>query len=335
VKRLWWLAPLLAGCGYREGALDPASAEALTIAVVWWIFLATALFVFLGVLVALAVAFYRGRARAAREGRAPELEPERRLELRTERAVATSSLFSVVVLIGLLVVSIVEGRELFSTPAPSLRVKMTARQWWWEIQYQDPRPDHLITTANELYLPIGTPVDIELSSADVIHSLWIPNLHGKRDLIPGHKSHLRLVPNRLGRFEGHCAEFCGLEHARMELTVTVQSQEHFAAWQAAQRTPARVPTNEQARRGAEVFVRGSCHLCHSVAGTSAAAAAGPDLTHVASRAWLAAGALQNSPQNLRLWVTDPQRVKPGAKMPPLVMPEHELDDLLAYVGGLE
>jgi len=322
-------------CDYRRGALDPVSDQALVIAILWWAFFWTSMVVFAGVLVALGIAFVRGRRRERREGADADHDPSAAEEHRTERVVFTATGVSALVLVGLLVASIASGRELGTHAEPALHVKVIAHQWWWEVQYPGPTAADLVQTANELHLPAGRTVDIELRSADVIHSLWMPNLQGKRDLIPGHANHLVIRAMRVGSYEGHCAEFCGLEHARMELPVTVEPEDRFSAWLEAARTPARVPADEAARRGGELFLRGPCALCHNVTGTDASASAGPDLTHVASRAWLAAGALPNSRENLRAWLADPQRVKPGAQMPATALPPAELSDVVTYLETLK
>jgi len=321
-------------CDYRRGALDPASPDAMLIQILWWVFFWTAAFVFTGVLVALAVALYRGRGRATAQGSSPDVHPDAALERRTERAVLAATALSVVILVSLLLASVFGGRTLFRSPHAPLHAKLVAHQWWWEIQYHGKTASDLVTTANELHLPAGVPVDVELASADVIHSLWIPNLHGKRDLIPGHLSHLVLRPARPGSYEGRCAEFCGLQHAKMDLRVIVEPPAQFSAWLTAARRPAPPPATASAQRGAEIFARGPCGMCHGVVGSKASASAGPDLTHFASRAWLGAGALPNSALNLRAWLEDPQAVKPGVQMPPTRLPAGELDDLLAYLGTL-
>jgi cytochrome c oxidase subunit II len=327
---------VLAGCDYRRGALDAASPQALLVDLLFWVFFWISVLVLVCVLVALSLAVLRARARRMREGDAAELEPEPSLERRARRAVLASTVFSLIVLVGLLIASVVTGRELFRpNEAPRFHVKLVGHQWWWEVQYLGPRPDQLVSTANELYLPAGIPVEVELRSVDVIHSLWIPNLHGKRDLIPGHTSRIVLLADRVGRFEGHCAEFCGLQHARMQLVVRVETPEHFSEWLERQRRPAVAPVEASARRGAEVFQRSPCVLCHSITGTDASASAGPDLTHVGSREWLGAGALRNSPESMRLWLTDPQRAKPGVQMPPTALPDHELFELVAYLRSLQ
>jgi cytochrome c oxidase subunit 2 len=329
------LGTLLAGCNYREGALDPASTQALAISILWWVFFWTSLFVFTGVSVMLVAAFIRGHRRRQREGSATDATPERRLEQRSERAVLAATVLSVLILAGLLIATVAGGRQVFSDTGPALPVKVIAHQWWWEIHYPGPRDSDLVVTANELHLPAGRTAALELHAADVIHSLWIPNLQGKRDLIPGHTTRLVIQPERVGRYEGHCAEFCGLQHARMELPVYVDTPERFSAWLRAQRLFAPAPATPAAQRGSQVFSQGPCALCHNVTGSQASASAGPDLTHVASREWLAAGALQNTPRNLREWLRDPQSFKPGSQMPPTGLRDDELDDLVAYLETLK
>jgi cytochrome c oxidase subunit 2 len=324
----------LACGGCREaGVLDPASEQALLIELLWWVFFWVSVFVLGGVVIALGIALARGLRRRRSQDYAVDLSPERRLERSTARAVSAATALSVLILAGLLVASVATGRELFRAQ-PTLYARVVAHQWWWEIQYLGPTPDTIMHTANELHLPAGVAIELELKSADVIHSFWVPNLQGKRDLIPGHTSRIVLVPERVGRYEGRCAEFCGLQHAKMELVVVVEPPSRFSAWLEAQRRPAEVPVQANARRGAELFVRGPCALCHAVTGTDASASAGPDLTHLASRVWLGAGAIENSKQNLRLWLTDTQLLKPGVQMPPTVMSQRDLDDLVAYLGTL-
>jgi cytochrome c oxidase subunit 2 len=318
-----------------SGVLDPASTQALAISIVWWVFFWTSLFVFAAVLVGLVLAFVRGHRRARREGVAPEAAPQRSLEQRTERAVLAATVVSVFILAALLVTSIAGGRYIYGNPSPPLPIKVVAHQWWWEVQYPGPLASDLVVTANELHLPAGRTAELELRAADVIHSLWIPNLQGKRDLIPGHTTRLSILPQRIGRYDGHCAEFCGLQHARMELTVYVESPARFSAWLTAQRRPAAAPATPALERGARLFVQGPCAMCHNVTGTDAGASVGPDLTHVAGRAWLAAGALPNTPRNLREWLRDPQSLKPGSQMPPTGLSESELDDLVLYLGSLQ
>jgi cytochrome c oxidase subunit 2 len=220
--------------------------------------------------------------------------------------------------------------------APRLTIKVTAHQYWWQVEYQGgDAPSAWVTGANELYLPIGEPVRLQLTSADVIHSLWIPSLHGKRDLIPGRTAETWIQADRAGVFRGECAEFCGLEHARMALEVVAVTPAEHAAWLDRQREPARSPDSRQAMRGREVFMSQTCAMCHTVAGTPAGGTAGPDLTHVASRGTLAAGTIPNTRGHLAGWIADPHRIKPGARMPGNLMAPEDLQALVAYLEILE
>jgi cytochrome c oxidase subunit 2 len=213
-------------------------------------------------------------------------------------------------------------------------IKLTGYRWWWKIEYSDPSPHKHVITANEIHIPVGRPVLINTHSQDVIHSFWIPELHGKNDLIPGHPSAIWLQADRPGIFEGQCAEFCGLQHAHMRLLVVAEPEQKFQEWLDGQRQPARPPGDPVAQRGMQVFVTGPCALCHSVRGTDAAGQVAPDLTHLGSRATLAAGTLPNSPGHLGGWIVDPQSVKPGNAMPSMSLSPEDLQALLAYLGGL-
>jgi cytochrome c oxidase subunit 2 len=192
-----------------------------------------------------------------------------------------------------------------------------------------------LTTANELHIPVGREVKIRMRSADVIHSFWAPQLHGKRDLIPGDTSYLWLKADRPGRFQGQCAEFCGHQHAHMRFEVVAHSPERFAAWYESQLRPAATPTDSLRRRGQEVFVGKSCVMCHRIRGTIAGGTVAPDLTHVASRRMIAAGTLPNTRGYLGGWIVNPQSMKPGVKMPPNALAGADLQALLAYLESLK
>jgi cytochrome c oxidase subunit 2 len=183
---------------------------------------------------------------------------------------------------------------------------------------------------------VGRPILLQLESRDVIHSLWVPELHGKRDLIPGHDSTTYLQADHPGVFRGQCAEFCGAQHAKMGFLVIAEPEETFQAWLASQRrsAPPEAALAPQARHGRSLFLHGTCVMCHRVAGTSAGATMGPDLTHVAGRATLAAVSLPNLHEHLRQWVVDAQAVKPGNHMPPTPLSAAEQDSLVAFLEAL-
>ncbi len=228
-------------------------------------------------------------------------------------------------------------RSQASRPTPGIfNVRVVGHQWWWEIRY----PDLGITTANEIHLPVGVPVQFRLESADVIHSFWVPQLGGKRDIIPGHVNALTLTPLVEGTYYGECGEFCGLSHANMRFRVVVDSAERFDAWKQLQLRPAALPQpgpdgeESATQAGQRVFALSACTPCHTINGVSTGVF-GPDLTHVGGRLTLAGGILDNTPDNLRAWLRDPDALKPGAQMPKLAMNEQQLNLLVAYLESLK
>lgn len=244
------------------------------------------------------------------------------------------TIFIAVVLTAYVTVSFVQDRRLLAREPDALQVRITGEQWWWRVEYPDPDPSKGVVTANELHLPSGRMTKLELVSDNVIHSLWIPALNGKMDLIPGRRNELTLTPNREGHYRGECAEFCGLQHAHMVLPVTVESPAAFAAWLVKRRAPAAAPSSVAATRGKVFFEAGPCAMCHAIAGTSAGSNAGPDLTHIADRPTIAAGALPNDPSHMAAWLADPQAHKPGTNMPNLRLRPQDVSDLTVYLTGL-
>jgi cytochrome c oxidase subunit II len=242
---------------------------------------------------------------------------------------------SIVGLFVLVVAIALTDRALANLPMDDpLTIEMTGHQWWWEIRYEDPDPSRTFTTANEVHIPVGRPVLVKLQSGDVIHSLWVPRLAGKRDLIPGRVSRMQLRADEPGVYRGQCAEFCGYQHAWMAFLVVAEPRDAYERWADAQRGSAIAPAAEQEKRGQQVFMQGTCVMCHAIQGTDANARLGPDLTHVASRQTLAAGALPNQPAHLARWIVEPQAVKPGVNMPPNRLPPADLDALVAYLSSL-
>jgi cytochrome c oxidase subunit 2 len=219
-------------------------------------------------------------------------------------------------------------------PAAALNVTVVGHQWWWEIRY----PDLGIVTANELHVPISEssnrrPTFLKLESADVAHSFWVPQLAGKTDLIPNRINRMWMEPWQTGTYVGNCAEFCGLQHARMLLRVIVHTPEEFEKWVATQKQSS--VDDSQVHSGRAVFLSTSCVNCHAVQGTTARGQFGPDLTHLMSRETLGAGAIANTPENLRAWVRDPQTLKEGSHMPNMQLTTNELDQIVAYLGTLK
>jgi cytochrome c oxidase subunit 2 len=322
--------------GPGASVLDPAGPQAATIASLWDVFLWISIAVFVLVIGSFAVATGRAVRRRRRDGDGDPLAGDPASERRMIRGVVLAGAITVATLLVLLIASIRSGGALaaLEDDAGALHVRVTGRQWWWQIEYEHDDPGRSATTANELHLPIGRTVHLELTSADVIHSFWVPSLHGKKDLIPGRINRTWLRIDEPGEYRGQCAEFCGLEHARMAITIHAEPVHVFEAWLAHQRQPAAPPADAQATRGLAVFTGSPCVLCHAIAGTTAGGRLGPDLTHAASRTTLAAGALPNTIGNLAGWILDPQSVKPGVHMPATSLAPADLHALLAYLEGL-
>ncbi|WP_414696975.1 cytochrome c oxidase subunit II [Paraburkholderia sp.] len=214
---------------------------------------------------------------------------------------------------------------------PSLTVTVTAYDWWWKVDYGD--GSHHFTTANELHIPVGTPVLVLLKSADVIHAFWVPELSGKTQTIPGIVNRQWLQADRPGIFRGQCTQYCGVQHAHMAFEVYAQPQAQFDAWYASQARNAAPPLSAAAQRGSKLFEQ-RCSGCHSVRGSSANGVQAPDLTHVLSRRLLAAGTLVNTPENLMDWIQHAQQIKPGTLMPDMHLSAAEASDLSAYLATL-
>jgi cytochrome c oxidase subunit 2 len=214
-------------------------------------------------------------------------------------------------------------------------VEVRGQQWWWEITYPDQVASNTVVTANEIHIPTGRPVMLRLSSLDVIHSFWVPSLHGKMDLIPSRINTTWMQADRPGVFRGQCAEFCGLQHAHMGLFVVAEPPESFDRWLANERRPAVEPFDAVRRRGKELFFNAPCLLCHSIRGTEAFGQVAPDLTHFGSRRSIGAATLPNTTGNLAGWITDSHRIKPGNRMPPMSIASEDMQPLLAYLEGLK
>ncbi len=285
---------LLAGCNRVQSVLDPAGDQAKDIHGMLVLMLWICGVMYLLVLGFLAWALWRARGRI---GVLAQSQADPDAEVRDRGLMQALGGWTVLMLLGLLTLitgSFLVDRSLArAAPAP-IRIKITAQQWWWNVEYEDPDPSQRVTTANELHLPVNRPALITLESVDVIHSFWVPSLHGKEDLIPGRTNLIQITPRRVGDFRGQCAEFCGLQHAQMAFDVVVDTQAGFDAWKVRQRQDAPAPTTAEQMRGQAVFQSNACSLCHAIEGTSASGRVGPDLTHVASRKSLAAGALTYS-----------------------------------------
>lgn len=306
-----------------QSALHPAGDNAAITAQLFNVFLGVTGFFFLLVLLFLGWAIWRKDRGSADEKR-----------LRT--SVAGWAALITLGLFGLTLGSYWADRNLALAGAGQepLRIKVTAQQWWWEVEYQSDDPSKIVTTANEIRLPLGRPAKIELASDDVIHSLWIPNLAGKQDLIPGRTTGLDLLPRQLGRFRAQCAEFCGLQHTNMALDVIVEQPADFARWTGQSLAPAPQPATAEQQRGYAIVTGQQCAACHAITGTPAFGTVGPDLTRVASRATLAAGKLPDTRAWLARWIADPQSIKPGNRMPNVPLSQPDLQAVTAYLETL-
>ncbi len=214
-------------------------------------------------------------------------------------------------------------------------IRVTGHQWWWQVEYIGGPADQHVVTANEIHIPIGRSVNIELVSDDVIHSFWVPSLHGKVDLVPGRTNRVRIEADNPGVYIGQCGEYCGMQHAHMKIVVVAQPLQEYQQWLVAQRNDAAEPTTPQEIAGQQVFLSRPCGFCHTIRGTMAGGRVGPDLTHFGSRMGLASNTLPNTIGNLEAWVMHAQSIKPGAKMPNLTQFNGEqLQDVAAYLRGL-
>ncbi len=313
---------LLAGCQNAPSIMAPKSPGARSIADLGWQLFTIALPVFIVVEALLIYTIVRFRHRGE-EGEPRQVHGHTRLEVAWTAAPG-------LVLIGVLFVTFQTMAAYLQPPPDTLRVEVIAHQWWWEIRY----PDLHIVTANEIHAPVGKPVSVKLTSADVIHSFWAPELGGKLDVIPGHENETWFQAEMEGTFRGFCAEYCGMQHANMGFLVVAEPQTSFEAWAQRMQSPA-VATGAAAQQGLQAFTAAGCSACHTIAGTPAQGKIGPDLTHVGSRRMLAANVLENTPENMVRWLTRTQEVKPGnfMRVPPLS--DEQARQIAAYLASLE
>jgi cytochrome c oxidase subunit 2 len=321
-------ALLAGGCGNEDqSTLDPVSRPARLITELWWWMLGGAGVVFAGAVVLLLLAWLR------RNRRGMPIFGQRE-PFATGLVVTFGIVIPAIALIALFAIGNIFVLRVTDAPArgtTALTVEVVGHQWWWEVRY----PESGAVTANEIHIPVRTRVDLIGRSADVIHSFWAPNLNRKIDVIPGRVNRILLYSDRVGRFRGQCAEFCGIQHAHMGLWVVVQPRQEFDAWLARMAAPAEAPQGAGAVRGEQVFLSQPCAGCHTIRGTDAAGTLGPDLTHLALRQSLAALTIPNDRASLAQWIVDPQHAKPGNKMPGLALPNPDLEALLAYLEGLK
>ena len=324
---------LLVGCSGNPSVFNPAGPAAHVLGSLGSMFVASCSAIYLLVLIVLLFAVRRGRKRGEAEGIAPVSDPPRR-----ERIVTAALVVTALALSAFVGASYATDRSLLRLERkPDVQVKITAHQWWWEVRYDDPSPALSFTTANELHVPLNSPVRIELVSNDVIHSFWLPNLNGKQDVIPGRSNGIWITATKPGDWIGRCAEFCGYQHANMQLLVVAEPRADFDRWRVAQAGPAAVPATDEQKRGERVFNQSACVMCHVIRGSPATgySATAPDLTHLKSRKMIAAGTLPNTKAHLGGWVLDPQSLKPGVRMPVNALPPDQFQALLTYLEILQ
>ncbi len=325
LRRQTWIgaaAASLAGCGGRQSVLDPNGPQANQLAQVSWLLFAAGTAILFLVVLAVFLAI-RGPARL------------RALLASAHTVVWAGIVFPVVTLSALLGHGIWLTRAATVAPhdADALGIAVAGEQWWWRVGYPD--GGRTIATANEIRIPAGRTILFTLTSADVIHSFWVPSLGGKVDMIPGRATQLRLRADRPGIFRGQCAEYCGGPHALMALEIVAQPPAEYDAWMASQARPAAEPGSAIAQRGRDLFLAAGCGACHAIRGTPAAGTIGPDLTHLASRRSVGAGTLAMTEASIKQFIARGQHIKPGNRMPPFrIFADADLDAMASYLAGL-
>jgi cytochrome c oxidase subunit 2 len=325
------LCLILAACDPSHSVTLPTTPEGNSILRLFWIFFGVCALVWVLVVLALAVALLR------RRGERPNpLARDAHEERRFGTIVLSLAGLTAAIVFGLTVLSFAGQGDIFGrTSNGGIVIALKGHQWWWELTYEDPDPSQSFNTANEIHVPVGVPVTLRLDSADVIHSFWVPSLLGKLDLIPGRHNAIHFTARKIGVYRGQCAEFCGLQHAHMGMLVFVDSQAAYDAWRESQLASATAPETPSQRAGLEVFLASPCVSCHTITGTSAGGAVGPDLTHLASRTTIAAGTLPMTRGALAAWIVNAQGVKPGTQMPDVQLAPTALNPLLDYLEHLK
>jgi cytochrome c oxidase subunit 2 len=316
------IGTLVTGCGGGRSFLDAKGSEADRIAGVWWLMFGLAAAVYVTVAGCILYAATRGRRRREQPSR-----------LHDNWFIWLGGIVvPFLILVVLAVVTVHTTSALRTSPPDELTIDVVGKLWWWEVRY----PGTGVTTANEIHVPQGRPINVHLTSDNVIHSFWVPQLAGKMDTIPGQPNDLEFTAEKVGRYPGRCAEFCGLQHAHMGVDVVVQTAGDFGRWMAQREQPPLEPVSEQAATGQVVFQREACAGCHTVEGSAARGTLGPDLTDVGSRRLLGAGAIENTPEHMRDWIRDAQSIKPGIAMPSFQsLSDRDVAALAAYLESLK
>jgi cytochrome c oxidase subunit 2 len=321
---------LLTSCGGVQNTLNPHSHPAADIANLFWVMTGVS---FGGLALVSGMLVYSWVRRNRRGTKRHPDDPHPGEQAGWRVVVGMGFVFPLAVVAALFVVADYAIIRVTQAPAASstaLTVQAVGHQWYWEFRY----PGTGAVTADELHIPVDTRINLVATTADVIHSFWVPTLNRKIDTIPGRKNRILLYSNTTGVFRGQCAEFCGLQHAHMSMLVFVQRKQAFRAWlrkQAANAAPAATPLQ---RQGQDVFLHGACSSCHAIRGTSARGYVGPDLTHLADRTTLAGDTIPNTRGSLADWIVGSQHIKPGNQMPNITLSRPRLQALLAYLEHL-
>jgi cytochrome c oxidase subunit 2 len=322
------LPALLTGCAGWQSALDAHGASAISVKQLIILIVSICSIVWALVMVALILAVFRRRERHRPP---PGSGTERRMTAVVVSAVAAT----VFIIILFTAASFFTTRALGVAGSDDLTIKVRGLQWWWGLEYFGSDPDRHFETANEIHIPVGRNVRLQLEGLDVIHSFWVPSLAGKQDLIPGRPNELTIRAERAGVYRGQCAEFCGMQHAHMAFLVVAEEQAAFDAWARRQRENAAASSEAEIAAGQQVFLSRPCAACHAVRGTPADGKTGPDLTHVGGRKYIAAGLFETTRGSLAAWIADPQTLKPGNNMPMVPLSADELRSVSAYLASLK
>jgi len=319
------VALTLSSCGgHAPSMLAGRGTESRRVAGVWWLMfgLASAVYVAVGAFIVVAIVRGRRADKAAPEGGPSD-----------DAFVWVGGIIVPVAILAVLAVVTVRTTDVLRRPTGGeLRIDVVGKRWWWDVSY----PGTGVRTANEIHIPVGRTVDVQLTSDNVIHSFWVPQLAGKMDTIPGQPNHLRFKASTAGTYRGECAEYCGIQHAHMSFLVIADPPGEFDRWLTRRRGGAGVnPTTEQAALGQLVFTREACAGCHAVKGTAATSTIGPDLSDFGSRRWIGSLTVPNTPENLARFITDAPSVKPGSLMPPIALSAADVAAVTAYLEGLE
>ncbi|MDB5515575.1 MAG: coxB [Tardiphaga sp.] len=320
----------LAGCSGWQSALDVHGASAIHLRQLIIAIVVVCSVVWTLVMIALILALRRNRGADPRAARTNP-QTERRMTLTVAAAVVATA----VIISAFTVSSFFVMRNLNAAGSEDLTVKIRGLQWWWGVEYLGPEPGQRFETANEIHVPVGRNVRLQLEGVDVIHSFWVPSLAGKQDLIPGRPNELVIRAERAGVYRGQCAEFCGMQHAHMAFFVIAEEPSVFEAWARLQRQDAATLPDPEIAAGRQAFLAKPCAACHAIRGTPADGKTGPDLTHVGGRKYIAAGLLETTRGSLAAWIADPQTLKPGNNMPAVPLEPAELRAISAYLASLQ